>query len=88
MRTLDNDRYYAALQWSGENRLTPDGPHQYLLPGETDAQSIEYVAAFFANGPPEKLGLEQHLGLGLSHVRHDGGEIGRGLDSNPGAPDE
>ena len=45
-RTLDNDRYYAALAWSKENRLASDGPHRHLLLGGPAAQTIEFVAAF------------------------------------------
>jgi hypothetical protein len=46
VRTLNNDRYYAALVWAKGNRLTSDGPHRYLLAGKTNAQTIEFVAAF------------------------------------------
>ena len=52
-RTLDNDRYYAALAWSEGIHLTPDGPHRYLLAGK--AQTIEFVAAFSQSVLPAKL---------------------------------
>jgi hypothetical protein len=55
VRILDNDRYYAALQWSTGNRLAPDGPHRYLLSGDTNAQSIEFVAAFSQTALPKSL---------------------------------
>ena len=54
-RTLDSDRYYAALAWSRETRLAPDGPHRYLLAGNTNAQTIEFVAAFSQSALPAKL---------------------------------
>ena len=55
VRTLDSDRYYAALEWSKGNHLTPDGPHRYLLAGNTNAQSIEFVASFSQSALPAKL---------------------------------
>jgi hypothetical protein len=45
-RTLDNDRYYAAVAWRKGNRLAAEGPHRFLLAGNADAQTIEFVAAF------------------------------------------
>ena len=55
VRTLDNDRYHVALAWSKENHLAPDGPHRYLLTGNTNAQTIEFVAAFSQSVLPAKL---------------------------------
>ena len=54
-RTLDSDHYYAAMQWAKGNRLTPDGSHRYLLAGETNMQTIEFVAAFSQSPLPAKL---------------------------------
>jgi len=53
IRTLDHDRYYAALAWSKGNHLTPDGPHRYLLAG--NGQTIEFIAAFSQSVLPAKL---------------------------------
>jgi hypothetical protein len=54
-RTLDNDHYYAALEWSKGSRLTPDGPHRYLLAGNNRSQKIEFVAAFSQSALPAEL---------------------------------
>jgi hypothetical protein len=55
VRTLDNDHYYAAMQWSKGNRLTPNGPHRFLLVGNTNVQMIEFVAAFSQSVLPANL---------------------------------
>jgi hypothetical protein len=55
VRTLDNDRYYAALAWAKKNRLAPDGPHRFLLAGDASANEIEFVAAFSQSAVPAKL---------------------------------
>ncbi len=54
-RTLDNNHYHAALEWSKGNSLTPDGPHWYLLAGDANAQKIEFVAAFSQSVLPATL---------------------------------
>ena len=55
VRTLDNDRYYAALSWAKGNQLTTNGAHRYLLTGNTNSQTIEFVAAFSQSVLPAKL---------------------------------
>ena len=55
VRTLDNDRYYAALSWAKGNQLMTNGVHRYLLTGNTNSQAIEFVAAFSQSPLPAKL---------------------------------
>jgi len=54
-RTLDDDRYYAAMAWTKGNRLTADGPHRYVLAGDTNVSTIEFVTAFSQSAVPAKL---------------------------------
>ena len=54
-RTLDDDHYHAALAWSKGGRLTPDGPHRYLLAGDSETTTIGFVAAFSPAKLPAKL---------------------------------
>lgn len=55
VRTLDNDHYSAALEWAKGNHLTTDGTHRYLLAGDTNAHSLEFVAAFSQSALPKSL---------------------------------
>jgi len=55
VRTLDNDRYYAALSWAKGNRLATNGVHRYLLAGNTNSPTIKFVAAFSQSALPAKL---------------------------------
>ena len=54
-RTLDNDHYFAACQWSNGGSFAPDGPHQYLLSGTSNVQNIEFLAAFSPSTTPGSL---------------------------------
>ncbi len=45
-RTLDQDRYFATLCWSKGSHLTEDGPHRFVLSGDSQTQSIDLCAAF------------------------------------------
>ena len=54
-RTLDHDHYFAALKWSKGNRFAPGGSHEYLLSGNTNGQTIEFVAAFSPSALPANL---------------------------------
>ena len=55
VRTLDNDRYYAALTWANGNQLATNDTHRYLLTGNTNSQTLEFVAAFSQTTLPKKL---------------------------------
>ena len=54
-RTLDADKYHAALQWSKDCTLTEAGPHRFLLAAENNKSDIEFVAAFSQTELPKKL---------------------------------
>lgn len=55
VRTLDKDRYHAALAWSRGSALTSNGPHRYLLAGSAKVPSIDFVAAFSQSALPSHL---------------------------------
>ncbi len=54
-RTLDDDHYYAALSWIKGNQLVTNGIHRYLLTGNTNSQTIEFITAFSQTVLPAKL---------------------------------
>ncbi|RYG36671.1 glycoside hydrolase family 65, partial [bacterium] len=54
-RTLDNDRYAAAMTWSKGSRLVEDGPHRFLLQADASTKTIEFGAAFSQTAVPRNL---------------------------------
>ncbi|MGO8745520.1 MAG: hypothetical protein ACLQNE_05980, partial [Thermoguttaceae bacterium] len=54
-RTLDADRYHAAMVWTGAATLRETGPHHFLLLGDPHASELEFTAAFAATPLPATL---------------------------------
>jgi len=53
VRTLDKDRYVAALSWSKGGRLTAEGKHEFRLDGSSD--TLEFTGAFSQTELPKSL---------------------------------
>ena len=49
-RTLDRDKYYVAIAWSGEAALATEKTHEFLLKPISRQNRLEFVVAFSSGG--------------------------------------
>jgi len=49
-RTLDRDKYYVAIAWSGEASFANEKTHEFLLKPSGRQNRLEFVVAFSSDG--------------------------------------
>lgn len=58
-RTLDNDHYHAAIEWSSGAALSEHEPHHFHLCGDANASDLQFTISFGqAAAPPELPNVE------------------------------
>lgn len=55
VRTLDNDHYHAAMEWSCDASLSEHGPHRFHLCGASDSSELQFTVAFAPSAAPPRL---------------------------------
>ncbi len=55
VRSLDNDRYFAAASWSKGSSLIEDGPHRFRVSGSPSSKTIELNTSFAELAPVEQI---------------------------------
>ena len=54
-RTLDRDRYCAAMEWNSDATLSERGPHEFNLCGGPNSAALQFTIAFALSAVPPKL---------------------------------
>ena len=55
VRTLDKDKYHAALEWSDGESLSEIGPHEFRLCGSSGSATIQFTVGFASSAMLSKL---------------------------------